>query len=197
MTQTRYNTLSIILHWLMAVCIILMIPFGWGLSDMDPKEAEGLGRLFIDLGVDRGFGFMIHKSVGLTLLVLTVVRIAIRVMTPTPAYPFTMRPLEKRLAKLTHIGFYLAMIGAPLSGWAIASTGKYPTSFFGLFTWPPLSFLANMEPGLKNSVHEVAEFAHSKWAWVLIALLCLHILAALKHQFMDRDNIVSRMSLRG
>jgi cytochrome b561 len=96
-----------------------------------------------------------------------------------------MRPFERRFAKLIHVAFYALLFAVPLSGWALSSAEGDRMSFFGLFTMPPLPVGEAME----HTVEEVHEILFN----VLAALGLLHLLAALKHQFVDHDGTLARM----
>jgi cytochrome b561 len=179
MHQTaRYHNIAILLHWVMALLIIGLIALGYFLDDI-PKEY-------------RGTAYMLHKSFGITVLALTLVRLGWRLGHKPPAYALSMRPYEKMAAKGTHWLFYALMIIMPLSGWLMTSAGgKYPIHFFNLFTVPflpmPDGVDTKMLGGIFHETHEISAL------WVGIALITLHILAALKHQFIDKTPMLSRM----
>lgn len=174
----RYGRVAIALHWLMALCIIGMLVLGFVMEDLQPQSL-------------RLEAFQFHKSLGFAILALAVFRLAWRLMHPAPAYPAHMKPWEKRAAHATHWGFYAFMIAMPLSGWLVISTSsnKFPTHFFGLFRIPLIpGFEAN-----RAEAHEAFENVHYWLAVFAITLLVLHVGAALKHHFINRDTVLVRM----
>ena len=173
-TSARYSAVAIALHWVIAIGILFMIGLGW---NMDGSE-----RLY-----------QLHKSIGITILLLTVARIVWRLMNPPPALPDEMKSWEKALSHGVHIAFYGLMILMPLSGWLLVSTSyefDVPTVLYGLVSWPDLpgvGFLAN-EGG-----HGTVQFVHSKLAWVAIGLLGLHVAGAVKHELSAEEGVLKRM----
>ncbi len=190
--KSRYSVMAIGLHWLMAVLLVFMIWLGWNMGDL--PRGETLSLFGAEMAAPALYN--LHKSLGISILVLALLRLVLRVMDPPPALPAGMKPWEENLAKATHYGFYVLMIGIPLLGWALVSTSKFngvPTLLFDAVPWPHIPGLVALTGTAKSVVHGVAEFLHSKLVWVLIVLIVLHIAAALKHQFLDRDNLMARM----
>lgn len=166
----RYSRLAIFLHWAIAALLAFQIAVGWALEDLGA----------------RGFAlFQWHKSIGISILLLTCARIAIRYWKPRPA------PVERgwqgALAKAVHAGLYLFMLGAPLTGWALVSTAKVkvPTLVFGIVPLPHLP--------LPMNAHELAEGGHGLIAWIGIALFALHVAGALRHHVLKGDGLLWRM----
>ncbi|MDY0029808.1 MAG: cytochrome b [Pseudobdellovibrionaceae bacterium] len=178
----HYTCVAILLHWLIGLSIIALLVLGLTMEDF-PKS-----MMFT--------AFMIHKSLGLTVLVLTVARIFWRLTHRAPAMPDTMKSWEKFAAHAVHFGLYFLMLALPLSGWAMVSSSArgYPTVFFGLFEWPHIPFLSNMTDleSKKEISHSVKE-AHETLAWIAIVLIAMHIGAALKHHIINRDSVLTRM----
>jgi len=178
----RYTRVAILLHWIIGLSIIALLVLGLTMEDF-PKS-----MMFT--------AYMIHKSLGLTVLMLTLVRIFWRLTHKVPAMPETMKSWEKFAAHAVHLGLYFLMLALPLSGWAMVSSSArgYPTVFFGLFEWPHIPFLANIADieSKKEISHSIAE-AHETLAWIAIVLIALHIGAALKHHIIDRDTVLTRM----
>lgn len=176
----RYTRVAVGLHWLIALIVIGNLIGGLTIDiflDSSDPAMVATGRTII--------GF--HKALGLTVIALTLVRIGWRLANPPPPLPAHMTPLEQRLSRLTHLFFYFLLLALPLSGWALVSTGKVPApvSVFGLFAMPPLP--------LPASLHGTAGEGHELLGWLMVATLALHILAAVKHQWFDRDNLLARM----
>lgn len=180
----NYTKTAIFLHWTIAICFIFMLGLGLVMG-----EDEILPR---DL---RYPAYQLHKSLGLLILLLSFMRLAWRLMHKAPALPSGMPTYEIWAAKAVHVGFYVLMFVLPLSGWALVSASPrgIPTMWFGLFEWPHLPFLAQMDMSLKKDVsHDISE-VHESLAWISIAMIGLHVGAALKHYFIDRDNVVTHM----
>lgn len=176
-TSTRYGTVAMTLHWLIAIAIIGMLIGGkymHGLPNTDPNKF---------------LLYQLHKSTGITILVLTVARIVWRFAGPVPALPATMPTWERWAAHASHFLLYALMILIPLSGWAVASTSSsgVPTLWFGLFEVPHLPVPVTEE------AHEAAEEGHELFGNLMILLLLVHVGAALKHHFWDRDTVLRRM----
>lgn len=161
-----------ILHWLIAVLIALNFAAAWVAATM-PRPA----RMQIMAN---------HKSIGLTVLLLTVVRIAWRLTHRPPRLQRGLQPWESMLAHAVHTLFYLLMIGIPLTGWSMVSSGG-PVRVLGLLSVPALPVPTGDAAG--DTFHAV----HEKLAWLLLALLALHVVGALKHQFFARDRTLGRM----
>lgn len=166
----RYGRTAMALHWLIAMALAFQIGIGWGLEDLSAK----------------GFAlYQLHKSVGITILLLTLLRIIVRYWKPRPA------PAEGgvtgALAKAVHAGLYLFMLGGPLTGWALVSTAKVkvPTLLFGIVPLPHLP--------LPQAGHPLFEGAHGLLAWIGIALLLLHVAGAVRHQWLIGDGLIWRM----
>lgn len=176
----RYTSVAIALHWLIALLIIGNLIGGLLLDTLrasaDP-EVRAAARTVMSL----------HRALGISVIALTLARIGWRLGNPPPPLPAHMTPLERGLSHLTHIGFYVLMLAMPLTGWAMSSArvNAAPVSMFGLFDMPVLPVPVELR-GLFNQ-------SHTLLGWVTLALLALHVLAALKHQIFDRDNLLARM----
>ncbi len=126
------------------------------------------------------------------MLVLTALRFLWRLANPPPAYPAHMARWEKAAATVTHLGFYLLTLAIPLTGWAMVSASplNIPTLLFKTIPWPHIGFVHSLpmiqRKGLEGSLTAV----HQTLAWGTLILLALHVAAALKHQFRDRDWIL-------
>ncbi len=169
---TRYDLTLIVLHWVMAALILVLFLLGWYMDDL-PKG-----------GAERAYFFALHKSVGLTLAMLLVLRLAWRLRSPGPA-PFAgLAEWQKRLSVLTHRLLYVFMVLQPLSGYLSSSFAGYPTRFWGI----ALPVWADKDPvvnELFTRVHEVSSLA-------LLALIALHVCGALVHVWRGQS-VLSRM----
>jgi cytochrome b561 len=137
--------------------------------------------------------YQLHKSLGITVLVLSMARLLWRLANPPPALPSTLRRWEAALARVTHIGFYVLMIALPLSGWMMvsASVWNIPAVVFGLFTLPHLPVLGTLQD--KKPVEDALKEVHEALAIGIFVLLLLHVAAALKHHFVLHDDTLARM----
>ena len=173
----RYDRVAVALHWLMAICIIGMLLLGFFWEDIPSRDL-------------KIFAINFHKSLGITLLVLTFIRLYWRLRHPAPTLPGTISPLERKAARTAHISLYVLMIAIPLSGWMyVSALAKYPTVYFGLFTIPHLPIPEALRKDIKGFAYE----AHELLAYGLIALLVLHVLAAIKHHYFDKNDVLRRM----
>ena len=178
--QSRYSGVAMVLHWAIALLIVLEI--GLGLRMEGPPGA-------ITFAV-----YQLHKSIGITILVLTLVRIGWR-WTHRPPSAGEGPAWEKRLAQTVHIGFYAMLLAIPLSGWLIVSASRtgIDTVLFGLVPFPHIPGIPGLEPASKAAVEEAAETAHRLLSYALYGLLALHVLGALKHHFINRDHGLARI----
>lgn len=191
--QRRYTAVAIVLHWAIAIAILLMIPLGWWMGD---RVEEGV----VTDGVFQAFQF--HKSIGLTILALSLVRLGWWLANSPPPLPPHLPGWERFIAKATHWAFYFLMIALPLTGWLYVSAGwsaheneplVVATHWFGLIRVPELFGLPHAAEGVRASVAEASMNVHSKLAWGVIVLAVMHVGAALKHHFFDRDEVLAHM----
>lgn len=176
--RKRYNAVAAGLHWLVAILLFMQIYVGWTFGDMER-------------GAARDLWFDWHKTLGLVILALSLVRLGWRIANPPPALPAEMPRWERIGARLSHSAFYVILIGFPLTGWAAISTGRAAltsdvTSLIGGLSWPLI-------PGLPHALHEPMEDLHGLLVKVIYALVVLHVSAALKHQFVDKGRMAGRM----
>jgi cytochrome b561 len=169
----RYSRVAILLHWLIAVLILVNLALGLLHEDMAKPV--------------RATMMFYHKSIGLTVLALTLVRLGWRLGHRPPPYDTAMKRWEVGLARATHWTFYLLLIALPLSGWLLVSTGGRATSLFGLFDAPALPISHERGP------HETFEMLHSWFGYAMLALVALHVAGALKHQLEGHRQMFGRM----
>lgn len=193
MAPSRYSMVAIVLHWAIAVMILGQIFGGWWMGDAIKVPATQ------ELAYQA---FQLHKSFGLTVLALSLVRLGWRLANPPPAPPPGMEPWQRIASGAVHAGFYGVMILAPFTGWLYASTGwsdafqrflDVPTVWFGVIEIPSVPGVAGLGEADRKAVGEAAYAVHEKMAWVALGLLALHVGAALKHHFIDRDDVLARM----
>jgi len=171
------------LHWLIALLIVCNIIGGVTFSHLMQRGTPAFFAVI-----------QIHKSIGLTVLVLSILRLMWRIANPVPALP-PMSPKLRLLARGTHYLFYFLIIAIPLAGWLTvsASTTGAPTMYFGLFRVPMFDFLASLPRTEKPEWHEFFETFHQVFAYGALALLVLHVSAALWHHMNRKDAILRRM----
>ncbi len=174
----RYNNGAIAFHWIIAALVLIQIYIGWTFADLDRGPA-------------RTDWFNWHKTVGFAILLLSIGRLGWRIASLPPPLPAALAGWEKALARINHALFYLVLIGLPVTGWMYLSTAtpsltSSTTPLIGGMAWPLL-------PGLPRDAHEGLEQAHVLLVWLTLALLILHVGAALKHQFINRNRIANRM----
>jgi cytochrome b561 len=182
MTDERYSSVAVVLHWAIAAFILFNLVTGH----------------FMELlkGEPKHIWVSLHSSAGLTVLLLTLARIAWRLSHRPPPFSASLTVLERRAAEAVHALLYVLMIAMPLAGWAIssASTRKGGGSeFWFLMLTPKIAFLKSLPVPQKIVLHDQAVLAHATGGWILLALLVAHVIGALKHQFIDRHPQFARM----
>lgn len=180
--SNRYTYTAMVLHWMVALLIVGNVALVW-VIDWLP---DGAVRPAID----------VHKSTGLTVLGLVLLRVLWRLGHRPPPLPASYPVLERRGAHAAHLVLYGLMLGLPLSGWlhdsAFKDAAAHPLTIFGL-PWFRIGALASLDPVAKEQAHALWYSVHSWLGWGLYALLALHILGALKHQFVDKHGEFGRM----
>ncbi|AAK25353.1 YceI family protein [Caulobacter vibrioides] len=181
--RTRYTTVAIVLHWLIAAAIIFQIILGWRAED-GPKGPTTFALM------------QLHKSIGITILLLSLARLGWRLVNPAPPAPVGQPRWEQTASKIVHIGFYVIMIGLPLTGWILVSTSRtnLPTLLFGAIPWPHLPLLPELAAGPKHLWHEIGEIGHNVLVKTTYLLLALHLGAVAKHQILDKDAVFQNMA---
>ena len=176
----RYNTVAIILHWLIALCIITLLVMGIVMTRISPSQLQ------FQL-------FQLHKSIGITVLALSLIRLGWRLTHKAPPLPPDMPRWQKFAGRATHVLFYVLMLGMPLSGWALVSTSSrnIPTVLYGFLPLPHLPGLDDLAD--KHAANQLFDTMHVTEAWIMLGLLALHVGAALYHQFVRRDAVLHHM----
>lgn len=174
--RNRYSTVSLSLHWITAALVVAQVVLVMAYEANEGSPGT-LPRELINL----------HKSVGVSILLLSLVRLGWRLTNPVIPLPESTPRWQRLTARTTHVLFYVILIGLPLGGWAAVSAAGRPFEWFGLFNWPLLPLPRDRDmAGLVMEVHEIV-------GKLLIALVVLHVVGALKHHFIDRDNVLHRM----
>lgn len=176
-----YDRLTVALHWAMAGLILANLALAVVFGGLD--------------GAERGRLIRIHKSIGVTLLALAVLRLIWWRLRPKVAALHGLGKVARRLAQGVHAAFYALMILIPLSGWAMISADKEgrATAIWGMLPWPRIAPLVTMEPALREQVHAVLGKLHWGLGVAMAVLVALHVAGALLHQFAAREPALRRM----
>jgi len=174
MQEPAYTRTAVVLHWLIAIGLIAQIALGLWMLGI-PKDPPGV----------RAWWFNIHKSIGITLGVLIILRTGWRFTHQAPPLPAALPRWQRVTATASHHLLYLCMLVMPLSGYLGSSFTKYPIVFFGT-KLPHWGWDSPVLKDLCSSIHHTA-------AVTLMALIALHVAAALKHRLIDRDAVFARM----
>ncbi|GGX14256.1 cytochrome b [Undibacterium macrobrachii] len=169
----RYPTISIVMHWLIAILIIAAFILGSCMTDLRISPTK------LKL-------YSWHKWLGVTILGFVALRLLVRLIKGAPSYPDSMQVWEKQAANAAHIGLYFLMFAVPLSGYLYSYAAGFPVVYLGLFELPAL---IEPNPEWKDSLKE----AHEILTKCMFAIVLLHIGAALKHQFINKDGVLQRM----
>ena len=172
-----------ILHWLIAGLLLTNIGVAWyfgtlhGLAAIPPIQ--------------------LHKSIGITVLLLSILRLTWRFLSPPPPLPASVTGWERTAAHTVYVLFYVVMLGLPLTGWAAVSASRlihlFPITLFNVVPWPAIGPLANLPPGQMRPAHDAFELAHGLLGKLAYALIVLHVAAALRHLVLLRDGVFGRM----
>lgn len=176
-TAHEWGTASKLLHWLVVLLILAMAWIGLTMGDM-PNGPDKVAR------------YALHKSIGLTLLAVMLLRLGWRLYAGAPdPVPGTPR-WQARIASLTHWALYALLLAMPISGWVLNSSSGFPLQWFGLINLPAIT-------GKDHDLHELAEEVHELLFWVIVTVAVLHAAAAFYHHLFQRDATLARMLPRG
>jgi cytochrome b561 len=169
----RYRSIVVWIHWITALLLVTQVVIGFKFHDM-PKGPERLDA------------FTWHKTVGATILILALIRLAVRLMNPPPPYPSDFPKWERFFAVWNHRLFYVLIIALPLTGLiAVSDHGGLIPLKFGL-ALPAV-------PGISEATGDAFHEIHETLVWTTLILLVLHIGAALKNQFFSDSDVADRM----
>jgi cytochrome b561 len=172
-TPNSFGSIAKIFHWIIALLIIGMLAMGFIMADMAPSPT----RMLI---------YGLHKSTGVLILLLVILRFTWRLWNSTPHMPDSLSSWHHRLAKLSPFAFYSLMFLMPLSGIVLSQAAGYPINLYNIATLPTLLF---KNPDLSKT----AALIHKYGAFAFIGILILHISAAFYHHFILKTNILKRM----
>lgn len=183
MQAARYTRLAMVFHWVIAVLITINVALVLTVDAL-PDTFE---RPVINL----------HKSIGLTVLGLAIMRLLWRLTHPAPAFPPGYALWERKSAHAAHIVLYVLIFLMPITGWIHDSAWKgaptHPLNLFGVIPWFRIGIIAHQDPATKEQIHSLFSAIHSSLAYVLYAMVAVHVAGALKHQFLDRQPELQRM----
>jgi cytochrome b561 len=180
-TNTRYSGIAIAIHWLTALAIVAQLVMGWSMTSMKPGS-------YLQFSL-----YQWHKSVGMTILALSILRLIWRLLHKPAPLPATMPAWEMRAANASHAFLYVLLIMLPLTGWAVvsASTLNIPTVLYGVLPLPHLPVLSDLTD--KRAAESAIVLVHEIGGWILAILLAGHVGAALRHHFLVHDDVLVRM----
>lgn len=181
----RYTRVAIILHWLIAACILFNLSVGFFMEGFAPHV--------------RAVWVGLHISSGVSVLALSIARLAWRMAHAPPEFPRSMPSLERNAAAAVHTLLYVGMFVIPLTGWMFLSA-HHPRpgmgiQVWGLLTLPPIDPIARLPDPAQKAFHDRWVHYHSLAAWLMIGLLLLHVAGAIKHRIMDGENSFARMGI--
>jgi cytochrome b561 len=180
-TASRYGYIATTLHWVIVGGIVAQYFLAEAAEEREHAPAGSFDAAAM------------HTSIGLTILALAALRVLWRLVELPPSHPQTMRRYERILARSAHIAFYVLLFALPLSGWALATADQQAISFFGLFDLPQLRIGAQLPIAGGTLTEDQLEELHEALFNGLLALAVVHIAAALKHHFIDRDTVLRSM----
>lgn len=172
-TIGRYGSVAQALHWAVVLLVALQFPLG--------ITAHGLPLSLLRLKL-----LVWHKSIGMTVFALMLVRLGWRLYTPAPALPPTLQGRQRQLAHVSHWLLYALLLVMPLVGWITSSASNLTVTWFGLFRFPDL-----VAPD--KALAEAAKDTHIALSWLLLALIGLHVTATFWHEFKLKDGVLRRM----
>ncbi len=172
----RWGWAAKTLHWLGAILILALLAHGWWMTHLAPRA-------------DRLAHYVWHASIGYDFLALLVLRLLWRWMNPVPALPQGSLPWERAAAWAGHVVLYVLMFASALTGWALAGTFRAPMNqaLFGLVRVPAIT------SGGDRVMHDLYEKSHEILSYLLAALVVVHIVGALRHHFVKRNNVLRRI----
>jgi cytochrome b561 len=173
MKGIRYSTGAIVLHWVIAIAVIV----NWRIAEAGEHLPDA----------ERGAVMANHMALGMTILLLTLLRLAWRLTHKPPPLASTLKSWERAAARTVHTIFYILLIGLPLGGWLATSYYGIGVDIWGVMTVPRMP--VGVDPDFGHEIYH----AHAFGGTVLLALVALHLLGALKHHFLDKDGNLWRM----
>jgi cytochrome b561 len=176
-TRDQWGSVSLALHWLVVILILAMAWIGLTMADL-PN------------GPDKIATYALHKSIGISILALVLLRLCWRLYAGAPEAVAGTPHWQERIASLTHWALYALLLAMPLSGWVVNSSAGFPLQWFGLLNLPAIA-------GKDHDLHELAEEIHELLFWIMVTLAMAHAAAAFYHHLFQRDATLARMLPKG
>lgn len=173
-TFNEFGSVAKFFHWIIALFVLLLIPLGFCMDDVTHSSL-------------RELLYGLHKSSGLTVLFLLILRYLWRLLNPRPKFPATIPIWQAKLANWTHASLYILLLLQTLTGWIMSTAANHIPNFWGLAQIPAPWVLPN------KTLAEICSYIHTYCAWVLVGIICTHIVGALDHWWIRRDGIFQRM----
>ena len=172
-SATHWGLFSRLLHWFTAVAVLFMLGLGFTMINMrlSPMKLEM---------------FIVHKSIGMLLLVIICIRVVWRLLNPAPRPSSHLSKSQRKLVFLGQLLMYVLLFAIPVSGWVINSASNFPLQWFGLFEIPPIT-----NPSI--AVEDYAKTVHFVLICILASVVIMHVTAALHHHWIKRNDILKRM----
>ena len=179
--QSRYSPVGVVFHWVMAALVLFQLGWGFYTDVVEP-------------GGDKLYAYQVHSAAGLPILILAMLRGVWRMLIPGPENDADRLGMQTTIAHLTHILFYIAFFGLPLSGWVMWSSvaGPGPLYLAGVLPWPQVP-LESLDTMTRFAIMDIAEDVHHLLVILLLLLIPAHVAAALKHHFWDRHDVLRGM----
>ena len=172
--EPQFTRTAMLMHWLIALLLLGQFGFGWLLDDI-PRNTPA-----------RAYFINLHKSTGIVIGMLILLRIVWRLTHQAPRLPASMRHWQQRAASISHLAMYVCMLLMPLSGYLASNFSKHGVKFFNLVKWAPWG-------QDDKAIYLIFNLTHKATAVLFAALIALHLLAVVKHALIDRDHLFSRM----
>ena len=174
--EGRFSPVGVAFHWVMAALILFQLGLGWSLKLMPA-------------GGDKVASYALHGAVGLVIFLLAFFRVTWRIMVPDPYNSADRQGWRTTFAHIVEHLFYVCFFMLPLSGWAMWSALTPPGDIDLLIGWPPMPF-HELEEWLRRDILAMANDIHLAFVWLLLIMVPLHVAAALKHHFWDRNDVL-------
>lgn len=174
--EGRFSPVGVVFHWVMAALILFQLGLGWGLKLMP----AGGGKVA---------SYALHASVGIAILVLAILRIIWRIMIPDPYNTADKQGWRTVFAYVVEHLFYACFLILPLSGWMLWSSLNPPGDIHLVIEWPPMPF-HQLDAWRRWEILYMADDIHLAFVWLLMLMVPLHVGAAVKHHFWDRNDVL-------